>query len=363
MLTSIAKTSKRPRRQPWIIAAVTLLLLLSGCSGEPVVQIHGKGATFPAPLYQRWIALFERARPDIEIHYSAVGSGAGIRVTIERTAHFGASDALLTAAQQQQLPADLLILPMVLGPVVMAYNLPDFDAELTLDGDTIAAIYLGQITRWNDSRLAALNPGVDLPDLEIHVAHRADASGTSFIFTDYLSAVSVEWREQVGKGTEVNWPTGDEWAGIGNDGVAHRILLLPGGIGYLEIKYALNAGLEYAALINRSGERVWPTVAGVQAAESNTPAPAEGVLKPSIVNAPGAVSYPICGFTYLLVYRQLDYFDNPLRAQALVDFLRWALTEGQTIAPELHYTPLPEELRQATLGLVETIELPEHEQE
>ena len=348
-----------PRRRIITVALMIILmsLVISGCFAERVT-VYGKGATFPAPLYGRWIALFNREYSELEIHYSALCSGAGIHAITEREVQFGASDALLTASQQQLLPAELLTLPMVIGPVVMAYNLPGFDAELTLSGELIADIYLGRITRWNDPRIASLNPGVTLPDLKIHVAHREDSSGTTFIFTDYLSAVSATWREQVGKGTQVRWPTGDEWAGIGNDGVAHRILLLPGGIGYLEIKYAQNAGLKYAALINRSGERVWPTLASVQAAESQTPAPTAGMLKPSIVNAPGAASYPICGFTYLLVYQDLSYLDDPRQAQALVTFLKWALNEGQTVAPELHYTPLPEALRKRTLALVETMAYP-----
>jgi phosphate transport system substrate-binding protein len=338
------------------LAVFGLVLALSGCTESPT-ELRGKGATFPAPLYARWVAMFNRAHPEIEATYSAVGSGAGIRAITERTAHFGASDALLTETQINRLPGELLTLPVALGPVVLAYNLPDLDGELILDDQAVAEIYLGRITRWNDPKLSALNPGVDLPDAAIHVAHRSDNSGTTFIFTDYLSAVSRTWRDEVGKGVTVKWPTGDDWAGVGNDGVAHRILLLPGGIGYLEIKYAKNAGLDYAALVNREGKIVWPSVRSVQQAESHALGGSDNFLKPSIVNAPGEESYPISGYTYLLVYKDLRYLANPEEQRALVTFLKWALTEGQSMAAELHYAPLPERLRIHALAMIEGIEL------
>lgn len=340
----------------WLLLFVLALLAVAGGCADEGTQLKGQGATFPAPLYARWIKLFERNHPNINVEYSAVGSSRGIQAITEREVDFGASDALLTDEQQQKLPDKLLVIPTVIGPVVLAYNLPDFEGELTLSGEVVAAIYLGEIQRWDDERLQELNPNAKLPDVEVRPAHRADGSGTTFIFTDYLSAVSEEWRHRVGKGTRVAWPTGDEWAGEGNDGVAHRILLLEGGIGYLELKYAQNAGLRYAALLNRADKRVWPTVASVQEAERNTP-PAGGdhIAKPSIVNAPGARSYPICGFTYWLVYEDLTYFDDPAKAQALVRFLEWTLTSGQLTAPKLHYTPLPAPLQAKALHLVKTI--------
>jgi phosphate transport system substrate-binding protein len=333
------------------VAAIVLITvaLLEGC-GESV-ELHGKGATFPAPIYARWIALYERANPDVNISYKPVGSGRGIQAITAREVDFGASDALLKRNEERALPAELLAIPTVIGPVVLAYNLPDLKTTLTLSGDTLADIYLGRITRWNNRRLALINPDVTLPDREIHVAHRSDSSGTTYIFSDYLSTVSDEWRERVGHGKELYWPTGDDWAGDGNDGVAHRILLEPGGIGYLELKYAENAGLSYAALINKAGEPVKPSVRSVQMAEKNTPPSPDTFLKPSIVNAPGKESYPIAGFTYLLVYKDLRYLGNPKREQALVKFLAWILTEGQKTAHELHYTPLPKSLRDEALNL------------
>ena len=343
-------------RAVWRLVLVTAVLLLPACIGDQI-ELQGAGATFPAPIYARWQALYHRTHPGIAIHYRAVGSGQGIRAITARDVDFGASDALLKKSEMRALPAPLLSIPTVLGPVVIAYNLPDLEGELTLSGETIAAIYLGAITHWNDARISELNPDVELPPLPIRVAHRSDSSGTTYIFTDYLSAVSEEWREDIGKGKRVFWPTGNEWAGEGNDGVAHRILLEPGGIGYLELKYAQNAGLRYAAVLNRAGKRVYPSVESVQQAERNTPATAGTHLKASIVNAPGEHSYPIAGFTYLLVYRDLSYME-PRRAHALVEYLRWILGEGQSEAPKLHYTPVPPSVRQVVLKQIDGITLP-----
>jgi phosphate transport system substrate-binding protein len=253
---------------------------------------------------------------------------------------------------------EILTIPTVLGPVVLAYNLPGFDGELTLSGPVIADIYLGRITRWNDPALQALNPEAELPDVVIHPAMRADGSGTTNIFTGYLSAVSPTWRREIGSGTTVFWPTGTEWSGEGNDGVAQRILILPGGLGYLEMRYAQNAGLRYAALVNRAGVAVRPSVMGVQAAEANTPAAPGAIIKPSMVDAPGRESYPIAGFTYLLVFQNLGYLDDAAKAEALVMFLRWALTDGQSHASALGYTPLPEDTRLGALRWVNGIVLP-----
>ena len=341
--------------RPAVLLAASMLLL-TGCIGDQV-EVQGAGATFPAPIYARWRALFHRQNPEISIHYRAVGSGRGIKEITARNVDFGASDALLKKSEERALPAPLLSIPTVLGQVVIAYNLPDLAAELTLSGEVIAAIYLGEITAWDDPRIAAINPGVTLPSTPIRVAHRRDSSGTTHIFTDYLSAVSDVWRENVGTGKRVFWPTGDDWSGEGNDGVAHRILLEPGGIGYLELKYAQNAGLKYAALINRAGARVWPTTLGVQEAERNTPPSPGTYLKPSIVNAPGEKSYPIAAFTYLLVYRDLTFME-PHKAHALIQFLNWILSAGQPEASELHYTPLPDALRDQVLADIAAIKLP-----
>jgi phosphate transport system substrate-binding protein len=336
------------------VIGIAIFSAVRGCRHHGV-HLQGEGATFPLPIYARWIGLFQREYPDVKVSYTPVGSTRGILAVGSRKAHFGACDALPTESQRKDLPGKLLAMPTVLGPVVLAYNLPGFAGELTLSGPVVADIYLGKITHWNDPRLAEINQGSYLPDTPIRVAHRLDGSGTTAIFTDYLASVSDEWREDVGCGQRVVWPTGNQWAGDGNDGVAHRILLLPGGIGYVELKYAQNAGLKYAALINQAGNRVWPTVESVQEAEANTPAEEGRLIKPSIVNAPGEHSYPICGFTYLLVYEDLTYLENPAEQHALIEFLKWILDEGQRHAAGMHYTPLPDALREQALQQVKDI--------
>ncbi len=345
---------------PAVLSAFVILLLASFTfrlqHGE---QLHGAGATFPAPLYARWIALFERENPEVKIRYDGVGSGAGIRAISAKEVHFGASDAMMNHEVAANLPGELLQIPMALGPVVMAYNLPDVDDRITLDSELIAGIYLGEIERWDDPRLQGLNPGIEMPDDTIFVAHRADSSGTTAIFTDYLSAVSSRWKNEVGHGKKVEWPV-SSGAGEGNDGVAHQIFLKPGGIGYLEMKYAENAGLHYAAIINRDGHKVLPSVKSVQAAEQNTPVIPGQITKTSIVNAPGATSYPIAGFTYILAYRKPGHIHSPELREALVDYLTWALTEGQRFTAELNYTPLPLYLQEKALALVKSIEVYSH---
>ncbi len=314
-------------------------------------EVHGAGATFPAPLYNRWIAQYEREH-DVTIVYEAIGSGGGIDAITGREVLFGASDALLNDDERGDLPAPLLEIPMVLGPVVVAYNLPGLDGDLILDGPTLAAIYLGEITSWRDPAIAALNPDLDLPDTELRVTHRADSSGTSFIFTDYLSTISDRWRDEVGTSKDPDWPAGR--GGQGNDGVAQQLLVRPGGIGYIELAYAENSGLDTAILINRDGQPVEPTAASVQAAEEQTD-PDETGQKVSIVDAPGPDSYPIAGYTYILVYDDLSYISDAEEREALVEFLLWALTDGQDEAEEMGYTPLPPALAEASRELVASL--------
>ena len=347
---------------------LTLSLGLIGCR-QQTVHLKGAGASFPGPIYARWRALYHRQNPHVKIAYQAIGSGGGIRAITARTVDFGASDALLTARESEQLPAPLLTIPTIIGAVVLTYNLPGLtDTQLVLSSDVIADIYLGKIRLWDDERITELNPDVALPTLPIRVAHRSDSSGTTFIFTDYLSAVSPIWRAQVGRGKKVAWPTseklagkGAKFAGKGNDGVAHRVLLEAGGIGYVELRYALNAGLPYALLVNRAGKAVGPTPQSVQEAEQKTPASPESWLKPSIVNATGEGSYPIAAFTYLLIYEDLTYLE-PEKAHALADFLKWVLSKGQPEAQKLHYAPLPETVRREALQRVQSLRLPERPQ-
>lgn len=336
-----------------VLAGVPAAMVLPGCWSTPV-EIAGAGATFPAPLYARWRALFARAHPEISVGYRAIGSGGGIQAITAREVEFGASDALLKPAEIRALPAPILTIPTVLGAVVVPYNLPGLTGEMVLSGPVLADIYLGRIARWNAPEIAALNPGLPLPDLAIRVAHRADSSGTTNIFTDYLSQISPDWRDTVGSGKTVAWPTGADMSGEGSDGIAHQILLEPGGIGYVEIKYAQNSGLRFATLINRAGHKVRPSAASVQSAEQNTPAPEAGPIKPSVVDAPGAASYPIAAFTYLLVYRDLGYMPRD-RAEALIRFLSWCLTEGQNEAEKLHYVALPPALQTHFLAEIRSL--------
>ncbi|TCP21115.1 phosphate ABC transporter substrate-binding protein PstS [Rhodovulum adriaticum] len=337
-----------------VLASLPAAMALGGCWTRPV-ELSGAGATFPAPLYARWIALFERAHPEIRVSYRAIGSGGGIRNITAQDVDFGASDALLNPDEVKALPAPLLTIPTVLGAVVVAYNLPQFDGQLVLSGKVLADIYLGRILRWNEAPIAALNPQATLPDLPIHVAHRADSSGTTSIFTDYLCRISPEWQSWIGCGKMVRWPTDADLAGLGSDGIAHQIQLEPGGIGYLEVKYALNAGLPYATLVNRAGYPVRATTESVQSAELNTPATDDSPIKPSVVDAPGEDSYPLAAFSYLLVYRDLGYLPRD-KGQALITFLRWCLTEGQIQARKLHYVPLPAPLQDHFLGEIEALE-------
>ena len=338
-------------RRRMLLGLLPATLALSACWRE--IEITGAGATFPAPIYARWMALFERAHPEVSMVYHAIGSGGGIRAITRREVDFGASDALLGAAETRALPAPVLTVPTVLGAVVAAYNLPDYRDELILSGPVLADIYLGRITRWNDPRIAELNAG-PLPDLPVRIARRGDSSGTTNIFTDYLSHVSADWRAEVGTGKTVTWPTPGTLSGTGSDGLAHQVLLEPGGIGYLEVRYAENSGLNYATLLNAAGAPVRPTPAAVQSAEERTPDAAQGGLKPSIVDAPGAESYPLAAFTYLLVYRDLGHLPRD-RAEMLVTFLVWCLTEGQQEAAKMHYVGLPAALRDRVLAEVEAL--------
>ena len=320
------------------------------------VELKGKGATFPAPIYSRWIALYNRQNEGIRITYEPIGSGGGIQAITKREADFGASDALLKKSEKRRLPGELLQIPTVIGPVVIAYNLPHIQGNLVLSSDVIVDIYLNKIKQWNDPRISQLNPNLNLPSLLIHVAHRSDSSGTTYIFSDYLTAVSAEWADRVGRGKSLFWPTGDKWAGEGNDGVAHKILLEPGGLGYVELKYAENAGLSYATIINQEGNPVKPSIHSVQKAEENTTELPGTFIKPSIVNAPGKESYPIAGFTYILIYQDLRYLSNPIKERALLKFMSWILNDGQKFVEEMHYTPLPEQLRLESIKLLESIQ-------
>ena len=301
-------------------------------------DLTGAGATFPYPIYSKWFSDYA-TKTGVKINYQPIGSGGGIRQLSEQTVDFGATDAPMSDVELAKAKGGpILHIPTVLGAVVVTYNVPELKKPLRLDGATLAGIFLGKITKWNDARLAALNPGAKLPASDILVVHRSDGSGTSYVFTDYLSAVSPEWATKPGKGKEVQWPVG--LGGKGNEGVAGQVKQLPGSIGYIELAYAKQNKLAFADIKGAAGQFVTPSIGAVTAAAAGAVAklPANTDYRVSIVNAAGKGAYPISSFTWLIVYqRQTD----AAKGKKLLDFVRWALTDGERSAETLDYAPLP----------------------
>jgi phosphate transport system substrate-binding protein len=323
------------------------LALLAGTAASAAgLLINGAGATFPAPIYQKWFNEYNKLHPDIKFNYQAIGSGGGIKQFGEGTVDFGASDAPMKDDQIAKAP-DVVHIPTVLGAVVVAYNVPSLKS-LRFSPTTLANIFLGKVTKWNDPSIVADNPGVALPDLAITVARRSDGSGTNAIFTDYLAKVSDEFKSKVGAGTSVNWPIG--LGGKGNDGVTSLVKSTPGSIGYVELAYAIQQKLPMAELKNKDGNWVKASIESVSAAAATADIPAD--YRVSITNAPGKDAYPISGFTWLLVHK-----DNKDKAKgtAIVNFLRWALADGEKMAAPLDYAPLPASLQQRVLKTVDEL--------
>ena len=317
------------------LAAAALATTLSPAAAQ---DLTGAGATFPYPIYSRWFSDYA-TKTGVKINYQSIGSGGGIRQLSERTVDFGATDAPMSDAELAKAKGGTVMhIPTVLGAVVVTYNVPELKKPLRLDGPTLADVFLGKITRWNDPRIAALNLGTRLPASDILVVHRSDGSGTSYVFTDYLAAVSPEWRTKPGKGKEVQWPVG--LGGKGNEGVAGQIKQLPGSIGYVELAYAKQNKLAYADIKNAQGQFVTPTLDAVTMAAAGAAAklPANTDYRVSIVNATGKGAYPISSFTWLLVYKQQS---DAGKHRKLIDFMRWALTDGEKSAATLDYAPLP----------------------
>ncbi len=320
------------------------------------ITINGAGATFPFPLIDTWRVDYKNIKPNVNINYQSIGSGGGVKQFIEKTVDFGGTDAPLTASEAQRAPGAVHI-PETIGSVVAAYNIPSMPNKgLKLTGPVLADIFLGKITKWNDPKIQSLNPGVSLPGDDIIVVHRSDGSGTTYVWTDYLSNVSTAWKEQIGRGKSVQWPTGI--GGPGNEGVANAINGSPNTIGYVELAYALTSQMPYAYLQNQAGKFVEPTLESTRAAVAATaPTLPKGDASwehVSVVNAPGADSYPVASFSYLLLFKELS--TNPsidqAKAKGLVDFMSWAITDGQQSADDLAYVPLPAEvvkLNQETL--------------
>ncbi len=319
----------------WIIA---LALLLTGWMAQPApaqTLINGAGATFPYPIYSKWFDAYIKVDPEVRFNYQSIGSGGGIKQISSRTVDFGASDGPMTDAQLKQAPAELFHIPTVLGADVTTYNLPG-NPKLKFTPDVLADLFLGKITKWNDARLTALNPGVTLPDTSIVIVHRSDGSGTTYIWVDYLSKVSPEWQQKVGRGTSVNWPVG--LGGKGNEGVAGQIKNTPGALGYVELAYAVQNKLPAGLVRNAAGKFIEPTIESTTAAAAGAATGMPTDFRVSLTNPPGDEAYPIASFTWLLVYRDQP---NEVKGRAIVKFLWWMSHEGQKYASDLLYAPLP----------------------
>ena len=350
-----------------IAIATSLVLVGTACFGggdgsaesgsTSGVDLNGAGATFPYPIYSKWVSDYQAAT-GIKVNYQSKGSGAGIKQLSDGIVDFGASDSPMTDEEMSRTKhGAVLHFPTVLGAVVVTYNLPALSAPLRLNGEVIADIFMGQVTKWNDARIAALNPSVTLPADDILVVHRTDGSGTTFIFTDYLSSASARWKQEAGgpgRGKEVKWPVG--LGGQGNEGVAGQVKQTPGSIGYVELAYAKQNGLPVAHVMNRAGEYVEPTIASITAAAEGAVSalPADSDYRISIVNGPGAGAYPISSFTWILVYSTPP---DAAKGRKVVDFLRWVYSTGQQSAASLDYAPLPASLAQRLTDRLGSISL------
>jgi phosphate transport system substrate-binding protein len=314
--------------------AAGLLALSSLASAESL--INGAGATFPYPLYSKWFSEYAKIDPSVKFNYQSIGSGGGIKQITAQTVDFGASDKFLSDAELKSAPGKLIHIPTVMGAVVVTYNVPGVPSGLKLSSEDVADIFLGRITKWNDPKITNDNPGVKVPDKPIVVVHRSDGSGTTSIFTDYLASVNKEWAVKVGKGASVKWPVG--LGGKGNEGVAGQVKNTQYSIGYVELAYAFENKLPFASLKNREGQFIAPSIKSISAAAAGAAKQMPADYRISLVNQPGKESYPVVGFTWLLVYEQQK---DKVKGQKLVEFLKWSLHNGQKMAAPLLYAPLP----------------------
>lgn len=348
------------KRKVWLAPLLALTLSLTACGGNetstsgegeaggPSVSLTGAGASFPAPIYQRWFSEYNKENPNIQVSYQSVGSGAGVEQFLQQTVDFGASDVAMSDEEIAQVQRGVAMLPMTAGSIVLAYNLPGVD-ELKLSRQVYTDILLGKITKWNDPAIASLNPDADLPDSQIAVVHRSDGSGTTGVFTKHLSAISPEWEQQVGSGKTVEWPVGV--GAKGNEGITAQVLQTEGSLGYVEYGYAKQQDISTATLENKSGNYVLPSEETASDALGAATLPEN--LRAFVTDPEGENSYPIVTYTWLLAY---ENYDNPEKLQALKDVINWSLTEGQAYAEELGYIPLPENVVEKVQAKVDTIE-------
>ena len=335
-----------------VIAATIASIVAVGVTAQQRVQINGAGATFPNPLYSKWFDEYNKLHPNVRINYQSHGSGAGIRQLSNQTVFFGATDGPMTDEQLLAAPGKILHFPTVLGGVVPVYNIPNVKADLKFTGPVLADIFLGKIKKWNDPAIVKLNAGVMLPSTDIVVVHRSDGSGTTYIWTDYLAKISPEWKSKVGVGQSPNWPVG--LGGKGTEGLAGLVTQSPGSIGYVELIYATQNKISYGLVQNMAGEFLKASVESVTAAAAAAAAKMPADFRVSITNAPGKGVYPISSFTWMLFY------ENPkdkAASKVMVDFMKWALSDGQKLAGPLGYAPLPDPVVKLELATLATIKV------
>ena len=349
-----------------LTALLAAVVMTAGCGGGnsgPVrppseaspsgtMRINGAGATFPLPVYSKWFSEYNKLHPNVEINYQSIGSGGGIRQLAERTVFFGASDQPMSDDMLAKARGPILHFPTVLGAVVPIYNLEGVSTQIKFTGPVLADIFLGKITKWNDPALATINPGVALPSSGITVVHRSDGSGTTFVWADYLSKISPEWKQKVGANSSLNWPIGV--GGKGNEGVAGLVRQSPASIGYVELVYALQNKIGYGAVQNQAGEFINPDIKSVTAAAAGAMSSMPKDFRVSITNAPGQGAYPISSFTWILMYENPD---DKAQARVMTDFMKWALSNGQAMAETLGYARLPDALVAQELELLNRIKV------
>src|SRR5687768_2786966 len=335
-------------------AAVAAIVLGSGVAASAAVRLQGAGATFPNPIYQRWVNDYQRSHPGVQIDYQSIGSGGGIKAIVARTVDFAGSDAPMSKKELQSAGGEVVHIPTVAGSVVPAYNLPGFSGELKLSGEVLADIFMGKIRTWNDPKIAQLNEGAQLPNQQITPAWRTDGSGTTFVWTSYLATQSEDFKGSIGAAKQVEWPEGQ--GGKGNEGVAAIVQSTPGSLGYIELNYATQNKIPFASVKNQAGKFIKASPETVSAAGVDAVDQMKCTsLAVDIWDQKGENAYPISAFTYIIVFKDLSYVGSKAEAQALVDFLTWATSDGQQVAAAMDYAPLAEPVRQKVAAAIKSL--------